>query len=75
MWRQAAFVRQFSSAVPGDCTEGKATSADPRHTLGPEAVVRGWAACPHGGREERLVIHILQRYMHRTLWGSQWKNP
>lgn len=38
--------------------------------------MRGWAACPHGGREERLVIHILQKYMHKTLsQGSQWKNP
>jgi len=30
VWRRAAFIRQFSSAVPGDRTEGKATSADPQ---------------------------------------------
>lgn len=30
VWRWAAFIRQFSSAVPGDCTEGKAASADPQ---------------------------------------------
>lgn len=60
----------------GTAQKGKQPQLIPRRTLGPEAVVRGWAACPHGGREERLVTRILQRYVHRTLsQGSQWKNP
>lgn len=60
----------------GTAQRGKQHQLIPRLTLGPEAVVRGLAACSHGGRKERLVIGILQRYMHRTLsQGSQWKNP
>lgn len=60
----------------GTAQRGKQPQLIPRHILGPEAVVRGWAACPHGDREERLVIRILRRYMHRTLSeGSPWKNP
>lgn len=58
----------------GTAQRGKQPQLIPRLTLGPEAVVRGWAACPPGGREERPGIHILQRYMHRTLpQGLHWE--
>lgn len=60
----------------GTAQRGKQPQLIPRLTLGPEAVVRGWAACPPGGREERPVVHILQRYMQRTLpQGLHWKKP
>lgn len=60
----------------GTVQKGKQPRLIPRHTLGPEAVVRGWAACPHGGREERVVTRVLHRHKHRiSSQGSQWKKP
>lgn len=75
MWRRAAFIRQFSSAVPGDAQRGKRPQLIPRHTLGPEAGVRGWAASPQTGREERLVIRIPEVHAQDIVTGSQWENP
>lgn len=42
--------------MPGDRREGKATLADPRRTLGPEAVVRGWQpTLGEAGRRELVM--------------------